>query len=83
MERQLWQCPRWDHVRQWAAAATGLDYADVARAAGPLTRHSLLRPPCEFRAAAAALAPPLGRLPVLEIPGGEEGPRVNAWTDRA
>ena len=83
VEHQLWCCPRWDAVRQRAAAKEGLDWRGVAANASQLTLHALLRTPCPHRAALATLAPaPPG---VLAAPRwlGEQPAHPTVWAGGA
>ena len=75
----MWHCPRWDGVRQRAAACAGLDHVAVAQTA-KLMLHSRLRPRYARRVAAAALVPPA--VPLLAAPplaAGAGAERVSQW----
>ena len=68
VEHQLWSCPRWHATRVRAAAAFGVDIDALTSRLGPLTLHSLLRPPCPAAQAAARLLTQVPRsLPSLGL----------------
>ena len=84
VEHQLWQCPRWDRIRQQVAGRHGLDARQLGEAISPLTAHSLLRPPCQHRQAAAVeLQVSLAGVAVLRPRARVGGGLVTAWTDGA
>ena len=81
MEHQMWSCPRWHSTRVRAAAAFSQDCELLITRLGPLTLHSLLRPPCPAAQAASRL---LAAVPWTLPPLGPQAVgREEAWTDGA
>ena len=78
----MWECPRWDAIRQAEASRHGRDAPALAHALGSLTKPSLLRPKCPLRAQAALAAQ--SAPPAWEFrPIPTYGDRVTAWADGA
>ena len=84
VEPQLWRCPRWNAVRQRAAAGAGFDCDLLVRDLCPLTAHSLLRSPCAHRTAAGLVCGPGAPLPPPHPLRASASDTVTiAWTDGA